>query len=242
MNAMKRWLVGLLLLASGAAAAQSATIMPAAPRYLEPVYVRITPGGAAGSGVYPFGAQATMTGNTITVTYQFVIEIGSGASMDVMLGRLPAGSYTVNVLRNGGLESTAQFTVAPGPMSLDPNTAAPAVNYSDLWWNPAESGWGMSVNQGVNNQLFAIWFVYDATGNATWYTLEPGQWQGSTFFSGIVNKASGPYFGAAFDPSKVTQHQAGTGTLTFTDASHARFDYTIDGVKGSKLIEREPIQ
>src|SRR5215831_3630119 len=32
-------------------------------------------------------------------------------------------------------------------------------NFSDLWWNPAESGWGVNLQQ-QGNILFATWFTY----------------------------------------------------------------------------------
>jgi hypothetical protein len=37
----------------------------------------------------------------------------------------------------------------------------PAANYTDLWWNPSESGWGVSIVQHASNKMFAVWFTYD---------------------------------------------------------------------------------
>ena len=40
--------------------------------------------------------------------------------------------------------------------------SVPAANYSDMWWNPAESGWGISIAQHAStNQVFAVWYTYD---------------------------------------------------------------------------------
>ena len=214
-------LVGLFLFAfsaSWANAQTTATVMPSSPRYMEPVYVRIA--SVAGMGINADGAQVSMEGNVITVTYQYIIDIGT-YPYDVMLGRLPAGTYTVNVVRSGGVVATTQFAVAAAQVA-QPGTAIPPVNYTDMWWNPAESGWGMSIHQGPTNLLFAVWFVYDASGKPVWYTLEPGQWTTAGFnstYAGTVYKTSGPYFGATFDPSMVRQSQAGTATLYFKDAS-----------------------
>ena len=41
---------------------------------------------------------------------------------------------------------------------------ARATNYQDLWWNPAESGWGVNfTHQG--DIIFATWFTYDAAAS-----------------------------------------------------------------------------
>jgi hypothetical protein len=38
----------------------------------------------------------------------------------------------------------------------------PAANYSDIWWNPSESGWGVTFTQHpTSNQVFAVWYTYD---------------------------------------------------------------------------------
>ena len=38
--------------------------------------------------------------------------------------------------------------------------AAPlfAANYTDHWWNPDESGWGVTLAHH-NDKLFAVWYV-----------------------------------------------------------------------------------
>ncbi len=48
--------------------------------------------------------------------------------------------------------------------------AAAAVNYQGLWFNPAESGWGINfAHQG--DLIFASWFTYDLTGKGTWLVM-----------------------------------------------------------------------
>jgi len=238
-----RWLALLLSAYCTAAAAQyTATVIPANPRYLEPVYVRIDPPSGSSENIY--GARVLMIGTAIEVTYQFLPEIGD-RPFDVMLGRLPAGNYTVNVHRFDDVVATARFTVAPPVVAASFPGGVPAVNFTDIWWNPSEPGWGLSVHQGPTNELFAAWFTYDAAGNPAWYTLQPGQWTGTSAYStytGPVYKTSGPFFGGAFDPAKVHATAVGTATLEFSDASHGQFRYTVEGITGVRNIEREPIE
>ena len=43
------------------------------------------------------------------------------------------------------------------------SSRAADANYQDMWWNPLESGWGISLtHQG--NVIFATWFTYDTSG------------------------------------------------------------------------------
>jgi hypothetical protein len=43
-------------------------------------------------------------------------------------------------------------------------TAAPAPldDYTDLWSDPAEPGWGLAIVQSAANRVFATWFTHDA--------------------------------------------------------------------------------
>ena len=72
---------------------------------------------------------------------------------------------------------------------------------SDLWWNAAESGWGMQIVQ-EGNASFATLFVYDAQGQPTFFTAtlaadSPASWSGDLYLT------TGPFYAAAtFDPSR----------------------------------------
>ena len=43
-----------------------------------------------------------------------------------------------------------------------------AVDYSALWWNPNEPGWGVSLSH-QSSTIFAVFFTYDALGNPMRY-------------------------------------------------------------------------
>lgn len=224
----------------GLSSAQSNTmeIIPAAPRYQEPVYARIKPWYRC-----VFGAEVAMNGATITIRDISLIELCNYA-FDVELGRFPTGSYTVQWILLPGETVTAQFTVGPQSRQTRYPGTVPSVDYSGMWWNASESGWGLSVSQGPMAQLFAVWFVYDAAGAPTWYTLEAGRWTATnvnTTYSGSIYRYTGPAFEGAFDPSKVAGTIVGAGTLLFNSALSGRLYYTIGDASGSKAISRLPI-
>jgi hypothetical protein len=119
-----------------------------------------------------------------------------------------------------------------------PSTFTPALNYSALWWNPSESGWGLSVTQH-GSQLFGAWFAYNASGNPMWVVLPAGTWTSATTFTGDLYSTSGPPSTGGFDPSRVGSTRVGTATLSFANADAGVLTYTVNGVAGSKSIRRQ---
>ena len=113
-----------------------------------------------------------------------------------------------------------------------------ATNYTDLWWNASESGWGISLaHQG--DIVFATWFTYDVDGTPLWLSGTAAK-IGPQVYGGILYKASGPAFDAGpFDPTKVQLAPVGDLRLTFADGNDATFAYSVNGVSQSKAITRQ---
>jgi hypothetical protein len=109
---------------------------------------------------------------------------------------------------------------------------------TDLWWNSAESGWGLQVVQ-EGNVAFATLYVYDGAGLPTFFvaTLSespPGRWSGDLY------RGTGPYYGGgAFDPTRVVPKEVGTLSLNRRTSNDADLLYTVDGVQVSKSVTRQ---
>jgi hypothetical protein len=116
------------------------------------------------------------------------------------------------------------------------------IDYSDLWYNANESGWGVNIIQhAVSRNIFAVWFTYDADGNRTWFVIPGGTWTSATTFTAAMYQTSGPAASAAtFDSTRVKVTPVGSATLTFTDANDAVFAYTVNGFSSSRNITRQP--
>jgi hypothetical protein len=241
----RNWIRGLVaaaLAASGLAAAQTLSIIPASPQYMEPVYLRVSP--APNTRELVYGAQASMSGNVITVELQTRNDCCE-YYYDVMLGRFPAGTFKVVVPTGNNRSATVDFTVAAPARSREYPGKVPAVNYTDLWWSPAESGWGLSIVHGPFNDVFATWMVYGTDGKPTWYLLGGGKWtsaNATTTYEGKVFKTSGPHFAQLFDPRKVGYQPVGTAKLEFRDAMTGVFRFDVEGVSGLKNITRMPVE
>jgi lysyl endopeptidase len=117
--------------------------------------------------------------------------------------------------------------------------SGPAYDFTDLWWNPDESGWGLNVIQHANGIIFAIWYTYDADGKMVWYHVPSGSWTSSMSYTGNLYAVSGPPFsGATFNSTQVKRTQVGTATLTFSSSGAGTWTYNVNGVTGTKSIVR----
>jgi len=126
------------------------------------------------------------------------------------------------------------------PFSATANTYLS--DLSDLWWNPNESGWGVTITHS-REVVFLTFFIYGADGKATWYTGQADYVSNTSpyVFTGSIYQVSGPWFRNYFDPALVNGRVAGTMTLTaFLET--ALLTYTIDGVTVSKAISRQTLR
>ena len=102
---------------------------------------------------------------------------------------------------------------------------------TDMWFDPAESGWGVNfIHQG--NTLFGTLFVFGADGQPKWFVAPNVSGDGGVY-TGHLHDCTGPWFAAAFDPASVSCRDA--GTLRFEPGEgQGNFEYTIDGVQATR--------
>jgi len=118
-------------------------------------------------------------------------------------------------------------------------TAQAWVDYSDLWWNASESGWGVALTQD-HGMIFAAWYAYDTSGNPVWYVASscPLNTAASGCTGDVYEVSRGSavtaVWGGISTPTKV-----GTVSFSFTNSGAGTMDYTVNGVAGSKAIVRQ---
>jgi hypothetical protein len=191
--------------------------------------------------------------NVIRVTHSPAACSPPGAPgvADVRLGAFPSGDYRVEVYvthpGTSALVESLSFQVRdPVEIAIFPAPSRPLADYTGLWLDPRESGWGLSLYQGPTHMVFGLLFVYDGPNQPEWYSLQDGHWTSSTTWSANVYRTTGPaYFMGVFDPSQVSYAMAGTATLDFTQSpgqeGRARFTYMINGASVAKTIQRMPL-
>jgi hypothetical protein len=110
---------------------------------------------------------------------------------------------------------------------------------TDMWFDPAESGWGVNIIL-QKDVAFMTFFVYDTNQNPVWYTAEL-RYQGPFVWSGALYATRGPWFGGPFPPASVTIRQAGTASFSVSanDYNRATLTYVVDGVSVIKSLQRQ---
>jgi len=139
---------------------------------------------------------------------------------------------------------------------------APAANYTDMWYLPTESGWGVSFTQHTgSNQVFAVWYTYDPRQpdaaspggfKPLWVVMPGGTWTTPTSITGTVYVTNGQPFTQTGSSTQLTP--VGTFTFSFSSAQAGTFAYNIavpaglastdpafglPSMSGSKNIQRQ---
>lgn len=120
--------------------------------------------------------------------------------------------------------------------------SVPAANYSDIWWNPNESGWGVTFTQhSGSNQVLAVWYTYDpreadatSAGNykPLWLVMPGGAWTTPTSITGDVYVTLGTPFAQSWNPASASNTRVGTFTFSFSNSSTGTFTYNIAALAG----------
>lgn len=135
------------------------------------------------------------------------------------------------------LAAAAILCVAPPARATTYST-----DFTDLWFNPSESGWGVNVIQQYNT-MFVTLFVYGTDTAPRWFVapdVEPSPAGSQNVFSGQLFQTTGPSFTAtSFDTNAVTKTVVGTITFTFDSTTTGTLQYTVNGVPVTKRISRQ---
>ena len=116
---------------------------------------------------------------------------------------------------------------------------APIANYTDLWWNPAEPGWGVNLSH-QGEKLFATWFTYDNDGAGLWLVMSDGVEQAGAIGGPLYRTTGTPLEQISGQPATTGAPAAvGAASFRFTDADHATMTYTVNGITQSKSLTRQ---
>ncbi len=102
------------------------------------------------------------------------------------------------------------------------------INYSNIWFVPEESGWGLHVGHH-GDQIFAIWYTYDESGKQVFYVMSGGTFESPTLFKGDLFRTTGDPFGGRFNPRNTVSAKVGAGVLDFSTTGKLKFTATVNG-------------
>ncbi len=121
-------------------------------------------------------------------------------------------------------------------VALPASATSYSTDYTDLWWNASESGWGMNVVQQYDT-LFVTLYVYGADGTPRWY-FASGLTGSQNSYSGALFSTTGPAFSGPFNPASVSVFPVGNMTLNFSGPSSGSLVYSVNGVTVFKQMTR----
>ncbi|WP_239253920.1 RCC1 domain-containing protein [Candidatus Nitrotoga sp. M5] len=157
-----------------------------------------------------------------------VTKVGTGtfAYSDNNTGTL---NYSINDV-NGTKQITRQMFAA--------GAVQPPVDYSALWWNENESGWGLAITQQYG-MIFATMYTYDASGNPVWYVASSCPLTGNSCAGDLYQVTGGSAPTKTWNDAAKVVTKVGTVNFVFQNSSAGTLTYTINGVSGSKAISRQ---
>ena len=229
------------------AAFAASSLVPARPTAFETVNLRMTVDSCAFA---PATVRVAMAANVLRVTQRLnnCFAPGTPQVADVRLGALPSGDYRVEVYATteptGTPVEALSFAVRdPAEIAIFPPPPRPLTDYSGLWFNASDPGWGLSLHQGATHTVFGLLFAYNGGGQPEWYSLQDGHWTSHTTWTASVYRTTGAPFLANLPNAAPLQYApVGSATLDFTQApgeeGRARFVYTINGQQATRVIAR----
>ena len=115
-----------------------------------------------------------------------------------------------------------------------------ATNYQDLWWNPAESGWGVNLTH-QDDTIFATLFTYKPSGDATWYVASGMTKQADGSFTGDLYKTTGTAFNVepVVPLTGANVVKVGTASFKASNGENGVFTHSVDGVSVTKNVQRQ---
>lgn len=116
---------------------------------------------------------------------------------------------------------------------------AGALEYTDVYYNPAEPGWGVFLVQSDTTQFLAF-FIYGPDNKPTWHTAQLTQ-DASGNYNGDLYAITGTYFANPWQGYTITS--VGTASFQPTDMYHATLRYSfIGGSTIVKTVERQTLR
>jgi hypothetical protein len=128
-------------------------------------------------------------------------------------------------------------------LSLPARAVSTSTDYSALWWNASESGWGMNVMQ-EEQVLFITLFIYGSTGAPTWYSaiasFASANGAGDRTYDGDLYSTTGtPFSTAPFNPGATMAQRVGSIEFIGRADGTATVQYTAGSTTVSKTVVRQ---
>ena len=118
---------------------------------------------------------------------------------------------------------------------------APLEDFTDMWFDPEEPGWGMAIVQHDDGKAFVTLYAYDAEGRPTWLVMPDPSWKRAAALEGTIYRTRGPAFETPYARERFVITAAGSAQIAFGFAGRATLTVTLDGRTIVKNVRRQPL-
>lgn len=125
-------------------------------------------------------------------------------------------------------------------LALPASASTLTPHYTDLWYLPSESGWGVNIIQQYDT-MFVTLFVYGNDNQPHWYVASSVRTVGAskTQFTGQLYTTVGNAPTVPWSPSAHSFTAVGTISFNFNTVTSGTMTYTLNGVTVTKTIQRQ---
>lgn len=116
---------------------------------------------------------------------------------------------------------------------------ADMTNYTDMWWEPATTGWGINVIH-LDERIYGQWYTYESPDQPVFMTLSLERQADGSYRGPVHRQKDGgrPFKSTSSDASQPGADEIGTASLIFLDGLRAEFDYVIGDNAGHHPLQR----
>jgi hypothetical protein len=147
-------------------------------------------------------------------------------------------AYTVNGVSQN--KSLSRFDWGDQDIECSASNADPKTfdNFTALWWNPAQNGWGLQMNH-VGDLISATWYTYGEDRAPAWFILNASRQPDGGYSGALYRGRSGvPFSQINGSQALGALEEVGSASLRFSDGTTATFSHTQSGVTRSVPITR----
>ncbi len=123
-----------------------------------------------------------------------------------------------------------------GALLFSPLVQADDTDYTDVWWNPQQSGWGLNLAH-QDGRIYATLHAYGTNGAPLWYVAYLDK-QDDGSFTGATYSFTSTSTTAPLLPGQTSATMRGTLTFVPGSASEGVIRYNIDGQQGEQSVKR----
>ena len=142
------------------------------------------------------------------------------------------------ILVAGGLADGR--TLSSAELYTTPVTAPTGAGFTGSWYDPAQSGHGLVLEELPGSEFLAAWFTFNPAGTQQSWFLGVGTYSAGTATITPVLQPTGGRWIPNFDPTKIVNNGWGSLKFTFDDCDHGKvdFDSTLGYGTGSMSLTR----